>query len=202
MQKWRRLIIIFFAAALLSPASGSAERFLVISDTHLTEEVRDHDAMMKAVVQAARETDAVLLLGDSTNNAHPEEHNLVLQWTREIRQGTGAEVYILPGNHDYRPLFGPDEFTAWYRSCGWGQAFSRDVATAGYAVMTESGTCLIMLDTNDFDQAHSALPYGGIAENTLGWVRDVLAALPYVRKIRLRALAPGVSLSRSSGRTA
>ena len=136
MQKWRRLVAVLIAAAFLNPASGIAETFLVISDTHFTKEARDDDAMQEAVVQAARETDAVLLLGDCTNNAHPEEHNLVLQWTREIRQSTGAEVYIIPGNHDYRPLFGPDEFTAWYRSCGWGQAFSRDPATAGYAVMT------------------------------------------------------------------
>ena len=178
MQKWRRLAAVLIAAAFLNPASGGAERFLVISDTHITEEARDDDAMQEAVVQAARETDAVLLLGDSTNNAHPEEHNLVLQWTREIRQRAGAEVYILPGNHDYRPLFGPDEFTAWYTSCGWGRAFSRDIATAGYAAMTENGTCLIMLDTNDFDQTRSALPYGGIAQITLDWVRDVLTSLP------------------------
>ena len=178
MQKWRRLAAVLIAAAFLNPASGGAERFLVISDTHITEEARDDDAMQEAVVQAARETDAVLLLGDSTNNAHPEEHNLVLQWTREIRQRAGAEVYILPGNHDYRPLFGPDEFTAWYKSCGWDRAFSRDIATAGYAAMTENGTCLIMLDTNDFDQTRSALPYGGIAQITLDWVRDVLTSLP------------------------
>ncbi len=178
MKKIWLLLILFFAVALLNPVSGEAESFLVISDTHLTKETRDHDTMMQAVIQVARGKDAVLLLGDSTNNAHPEEHNLVLQWTREIRQSTGAEVYIIPGNHDYRPLFGPDEFTAWYRSCGWGQAFSRDPATAGYAVMTENGTCLIMLDTNDMNQARSALPYGGIGESTLNWVREVLEALP------------------------
>ena len=178
MQKWLRLAAILIAAAFLNPASGRAEKFLVISDTHSTKESRDDDTMQEAVVRAAEGTDVVLLLGDNTNNAHPEEHNLVLQWTREIRQRTGAEVYILPGNHDYRPLFGPNEFAAWYRSCGWGQAFSRDIATAGYAVMTESGTCLIMLDTNDFGQTHATLPYGGIAQSTLSWVQDVLAALP------------------------
>lgn len=178
MHKWRHLIAILIAAAFLIPASGSAEKLLVISDTHITKEARNHAAMQEAVVRAAREMDAVLLLGDSTNNAQPEEHNLVLQWTQEIRQRTGAEVYILPGNHDYRPLFGPDEFAAWYRSCGWDRAFSRDTATAGYAVMTENGTCLIMLDTNAFDQMQSTLPYGGIAHSTLDWVRDVLSSLP------------------------
>ena len=178
MKKMRILVALFLAAALLNPCLASGESFLVISDTHLTKEVRDHEDMLKAVIEAAQGKDAVLLLGDSTNNARPEEHNLVLQWTREIRQRSGAEVYMIPGNHDYRPLFGPDDFTAWYRSCGWGQAFSRDLATAGYALMTENGTCLIMLDTNDVSQARSALPYGGIGESTLRWVREVLDALP------------------------
>ena len=178
MKRIRILLALLFAAVLLAPASAAAESFLVISDTHLTKEPGDHDAMLKAVVRAAQGKDAVLLLGDSTSNARPEEHSLVLQWVREIRQNTGAEVYVIPGNHDYRPSFGPDDFITLYRSCGWGRAFSRDTATAGYAVMTESGTYLIMMDTNDFDQAHSVLPYGGIGPGTLNWVQEVLAGLP------------------------
>ena len=56
MHKWHRLVAILIAAAFLIPASGSAETFLVISDTHFTKEARDDDAMQEAVIQAARES--------------------------------------------------------------------------------------------------------------------------------------------------
>ncbi len=176
----KRLLILFvllLTAVLMTAADGRAESFLIISDLHLSKG-QEHEAARKAVIQAAREKDAVLMLGDNTNNAHAEEHALVLKWAKEIRQQTGAEVYIIPGNHDYRPHFGPDEFSLQYRSYGWGQSFSRDYVSASYAVMTENGTCLLMMDTNQPDRGQSAMPYGGIWDSTLEWVREVLASLP------------------------
>ena len=166
------LAVIFIVSA------GTAESFLVVSDTHLTEDTRDHAAMLEAVKKAARGKDAVLLLGDNTNNSHTEEHDLVLSWVRRIREDTGAEVYIIPGNHDYTRPFGPRGFLNLYGAYGPQSAFSRDGASAGYAVMTEKGTCLIMLDTNLHDPSKSLPADGGIGGRTLTWIRDVLSSLP------------------------
>ena len=159
--------------------SSEPERFLVISDTHLTKETLEHAAMLEAVTQASRGKDTVLLLGDNTNNTHPEEHVLVLGMAEEIRRQSGAEVYILPGNHDYSVLrMGPEEFRAQYGAYGWNQAFSRDKETASCAVMTRGGTCLLLLDTNMRDDALLFKADGGIGGSTLVWLQETLESLP------------------------
>ncbi len=184
MNKLISLIMILLAAALTAGAgaalgeSWTAESFLVISDTHLTEKAQDHAGMMEAVVQASLGKDAVLLLGDNTNNTHTEEHALVLQWAAEIEYQAGAEVFVIPGNHDYSVRTGTEEFRSLYAAYGWDRAFSRDETSASYAVMTEKGTCLLLLDTNRFDDRHAVLPDGGIGPETLDWLREVLQSLP------------------------
>ena len=179
MKKTLLLLIAFFAAAAFANAAlCESESILVISDIHLTKDAQDHEAVLQAVIQAAQGKDAVLLLGDNTNNSHSEEHGLVLRWAQEINRRTGAEVYVIPGNHDYSSGFGPEEFSARYRLYGWKQSFSRDTATAGYAVMTENGTCLLMLDTNQYDQRHAVLPYGGMEDSTIRWIQETLSSLP------------------------
>ena len=159
--------------------SAESERFLVISDIHLTKEAQNHAAMLRAVTQAARGMDAVLLLGDNTNNTHPEEHGLVLEMAEEIRRQSGTEVYILPGNHDYSAIrMGPNEFHAQYGAYGWNQAFSQNKETASCAVMTRGGTCLLLLDTNMRDDALLFKADGGIRGSTLVWLQETLASLP------------------------
>jgi hypothetical protein len=181
---------IFLAAILMMAAltasigaalgeSPEPERFLVISDTHFIKEAKEHAAMLEAVAYAARGKDAVLLLGDNTNNTHPEEHVLVLEMAEEIRRQSGAEVYILPGNHDYSTIrMGPKEFRAQYGAYGWNQAFSRDQETASCAVMTRGGTCLLLLDTNMRDDTLGFKADGGIRGSTLVWLQETMASLP------------------------
>ncbi len=172
------LPLALLLAGILTALPGAAESFLVISDTHITENGRDQAAVWDAVIKAAKGKDAVLLLGDNTNNSHPEEHDLVLAWVRRIREDTGAAVYLIPGNHDYTRPFGPRGFLNLYGAYGPQSAFSRDGATAGHAVMTEKGTCLIMLDTNLHDPSGSLPADGGIGGRTLTWIREVLSSLP------------------------
>ena len=177
-------MILLVLAALLGTAAAAlgegseAESLLVISDAHLTQETQAHAAAIEAVIQAAKGKDAVLFLGDNTNNTHTEEQDCVLEWAREINRQTGAEVYIIPGNHDYSARMGPGEYSALFAAYGWNAAFSRDTSTASYAVRTRKGTCLLMLDTNKFDEASFVEPDGGIGSGTLKWVQEVLDALP------------------------
>lgn len=155
---------------------GQAETFLVISDAHMTAEAPEE--MTEAVVRAARGRDAVIMLGDNTNNSHAGEHALVLGWARSIEQRTGAKVYIIPGNHDYGIRMGLGEFALEYGAFGRDRAFSRDPASAGCAVMTEKGTCLLLLDTNRLEGDGHSPADGGISAETLEWVREVLDSLP------------------------
>ncbi|MBQ8136902.1 MAG: metallophosphoesterase [Clostridia bacterium] len=172
-------LTVFSAETLVAQSEASdSECFLVISDLHLTEASGKDRTTLDALLQAAQGKDAVLFLGDNTNNSHTEEHALVLQWAQEIKQESKAEVYIIPGNHDYRSQYRAAAFQAQYREYGWDQSFSRDQTTASYAVITQKGTCLLMLDTNQFGKADSVLPDGGIQESTLHWLKEVLESLP------------------------
>ena len=177
MKKIFILLLLLFRFASMHPALGETESIMALSDTHLTKQTRDHADMLQAVMQAAQGKDLVLLTGDNTDNAHTEEHAMVLEWAGMMEQQTGAEVYIIPGNHDYGAFFGPDQFISLYGAYGWDRAFSRDSGTASCAVMTRKGTCLLMLDTNRPDTDRSFLPDGSIGEETLRWVQEVLEAL-------------------------
>ena len=173
------LLALCLAGACPAPCTAAGEEsILVVSDTHLTGEAQAHADMAEAVIRAAHGMDAVLLLGDNTNNTRAGEHAVVLQWAQDIERETGAKVFIIPGNHDYSVNMGAAEFRAQYSAYGWDRAFSRDDATASCAVLTEGGTCLLLLDTNQFDGARSVRSDGGIAAGTLKWLREVLKTLP------------------------
>ena len=172
------LLALWTAGGDARETETGMESFLVITDTHLTRDPLEHAAMMEAVLQAARGRDAVLLLGDNTNNTHAEEHALVLQWARDIEEKAGARVFILPGNHDLGVHMGAEDFREQYLAYGWNRAFSQDTASASYAVMTAGGTCLLLLDTNQFAQDHTIHQDGGIGADTLKWAQEVLRALP------------------------
>lgn len=157
-------------AVLLLLGCGRAETFLVTSDLHLTRDVASPalDALR------AQTGDIMILLGDSTNNAHDEEHARVLAFL----ESAGRRAYVIPGNHDLTDRFGPSDYAGLYADYGWNAAFSRDADTASYAVMTPGGTCLVMLDTNAFDASGHVIPTGGVREATAAWVAETLSALP------------------------
>ena len=163
----KRMVLIL---ALLLCALARAETFLVTSDLHLTEDRDAHRATLAALRAAARHADAVLLLGDSTNNAHDGEHAAVLEFLASL----DCPAYILPGNHDI--TLDISDFIELYVDYGWSRAFSRDEATASCAVMTAGGACLLLLDTND--RPGYVAPLGGISQDTIDWTVRTLAALP------------------------
>lgn len=156
--------------ALLLCALARAETFLVTSDLHLTEDRAAHRATLAALRAAARQADAVLLLGDSTNNAHDGEHACVLEFLAALDR----PAYVIPGNHDITLAL--SDFIDLYADYGWNGAFSRDEASASCAVMTAKGTCLLLLDTND--RPGYVAPLGGISQATVDWAARTLAALP------------------------
>ena len=90
MKKIFILLLLLFRFASMHPALGETESIMALSDTHLTKQTRDHADMLQAVMQAAQGKDLVLLTGDNTDNAHTEEHAMVLEWAGMMEQQTGA----------------------------------------------------------------------------------------------------------------
>lgn len=160
----------FLIALLLLCSAGLSETFLITSDLHLTGEAAAHEETLEALRAAARNADALILLGDNTNNVHGEEHARVLEFLASLE----TPAYVIPGNHDITPDL--SEFIGMYADYGWNQAFSRDAHSASCAVMTAGGVCLLLLDTNAV--SGGVTPLGGIVPETCAWVRDTVAALP------------------------
>ena len=167
----KRILTAAALAVLLALcAHCCAETFLITSDLHLTEDRAAHTAVLDALRRAAGSADAVILLGDSTNNAHPGEHALVLEFLLSLEK----PAYVIPGNHDITADI--SAFIDLYAGHGWDRAFSRDADTASCAVLTEGGTCLLLMDT--CSGPGYAAPMGGISDTACAWAAETLAALP------------------------
>ena len=166
-MKRRMAVLICLLLALC--AGGCAETFLISSDLHLTADGEAHEMALAALRAAAQSVDALILLGDNTNNARDPEHDRVKAFLASL----GRPAYVIPGNHDV--TLDISDFIGLYADCGWSQAFSRDEASASCAVMTGGGTCLLLLDTNDMQGC--VAPLGGISEGTCTWVKDTLSRL-------------------------
>ena len=164
-------------AAMLGLGTCAAETLLVSSDLHLTSDPAACEETFAAIERSAAGCDAVLFLGDDTNNAHAAEHALVIKQLSEIGENTGAAVYAIPGNHDLTRRFGAAEFEERYADFGQSAAFSRDEDSASCAVMTPGGACLLLLDTNACTQAGVVTAAGGLRESTLQWVEATLSGL-------------------------
>ena len=160
---------------LLLLATGRAETLLVTSDWHLTADAGLHAEAMRAVLEAAEGRDAVIVLGDNTNNSRKAEHELALE--RLAALADRAETFAIPGNHDLGVGFDSGNFAAMYGDYGWDRAFSREAASASCAVTTRGGTCVLLLDTNARDASGGVEPRGGISDATVAWVESVLASL-------------------------
>lgn len=171
------LLTTLLLSALLVPNAGKAETFLVTADFHLTSDAASFVPPLNALANALRGRDALLALGDITNNARAAEHQAMRGNLYALKCLTGAKVYALPGNHDIANDFDPSAFAAYYVDYGWNDAWKRDFYSASYAVMTKGGTCLIMLDTFAVPSLTNARPEGGVADATLNWLDSLLTSL-------------------------
>ena len=168
--------VLLCALTVLIPVISAAEDDLMVTgDLHLTAD-GSQAWVLEAMAREAENHRAVLFLGDVTNNGHREEHSAFADYLAGLSRA-GAEVFVLPGNHDLSGSFSKNNFIARYASFGYMKAFSRDAGTASYAVRTRSGTVLLMLDTNDTRKTAYAASGGWISPATLAWARGVLEGL-------------------------
>ena len=168
--------VLLRARTVLIPVSPAGEDDLMVTgDLHLTAD-GSRNWVLEALAREAENHRAVLFVGDVTNNGHREEHRAFADFLARLSR-TGAEIFVLPGNHDLSASFSRNNFMACYASCGYLKAFSRDAATDSCAVRTRRGTVLLMLDTNDTRKTACAASGGWISPATLAWARSVLEGL-------------------------
>ena len=158
---------------MAASAPAPAERLLISADLHLTAQEAAQDGALDALLRSARDADGLILLGDITNNGRPEEHRRLAGILLEAQ--ASCPVYVLPGNHDISARFGSAAFASLYAPFGFGQAVSRHDASLSYAVRTQAGTLLIMLDLNRTDARGQADPYGRVTDSLLAWLSQTLA---------------------------
>jgi 3',5'-cyclic AMP phosphodiesterase CpdA len=136
--------------------------------------------------------DIVLLNGDLTYNGEQESHLALARYLEEL-EGSGARVYVIPGNHDinnplarsffkgraqYTKPVSPREFERIYRNFGYAEAISRDRGTLSYVAEPLGGLRLLMLDSNKY-RSNRMLRYpevsGAIPRSTRNWIRRAAA---------------------------
>ena len=95
---FRRAILM--AGLLLLLSAAAAETFLIASDLHLTG--GEETPALRAL--RAAEGDALILLGDNTNNSREAEHAQMLEFLEALER----PAYVIPGNHDMTQRSAPD----------------------------------------------------------------------------------------------
>ena len=182
MLKRSLLALLLPLVPFLLPLRATAQplRLFVSSDLHykpvvapaqtlLIEQMRYSVEIITALFEAAQaqRPDALVLLGDLTNDGRTEEHRALAALLEDVDR-SGVPVYVLPGNHD---LWQADAafFRETYASLGYDRAFSKDAASLSYAAALSPDLWLILLDT-----VPGGSTEGEILPATVQWLAGVL----------------------------
>lgn len=182
MLKRTFLALLVPLIPFLLPLRATAQplRLFVSSDLHykpvvapaqtlLIEQMRYSVEIITALFEAAQaqRPDALVLLGDLTNDGRMEEHRALAALLEDVER-SGVPVYVLPGNHD---LWQADAafFRETYASLGYDRAFSQDAASLSYAAALSPDLWLILLDT-----VPGGSTEGEILPETVHWLAGVL----------------------------
>ena len=194
------------AAAETSPVQTNIQplRIAVASDLHMDPDNSDrtrgtqvvyNQELVDALLWDAKQQGASLLLitGDLVNCGRRYRHEALVNKLQKA-EAEGLDVYVLPGNHDLRPIT-QTEFQAYYEDFGYGEAYSRDESSLSYCVIRD-GLMLLMIDTAGYSAKSIDLPGAPersdedifFTEKTLAWAETCLAK---AREDGLKVLAAG-----------
>lgn len=196
-DKRMRRIMAWIVGCICLWTTAYAERIMIVSDLHLSEPFTERAREWSALAEKAQDCDAILFLGDNTDNGKVNEHEYFLQCIDSLEKQTGVSVFVIPGNHDIGMHYSREDYERDYWDWGNAQAFARDTDSASCAVMLSESLCLLLLDSTRSDKGSSrSLPYGGFSETTEMWLKQVLQSLSE----DMRILACGHHPILSSGR--
>ncbi|MCL2932072.1 MAG: metallophosphoesterase [Trichodesmium sp. MAG_R03] len=115
--------------------------------------------------------DFLLLPGDLTQDGEPENHT----WLSKRLAVLPYPVYVVPGNHDIPVKFANDysiglaDFSSYYDHCGYD-----DQQRLYYSKQVLPGVQIIGLNSNQFDTSGKQKYIGGLEEEQLDWLEQVL----------------------------
>lgn len=131
---------------------------------------------------AEQGVDAILLLGDITNQGRLSQHQAILPLLRKAEEA-GVRVFVLPGNHDIGEV-STDQFARLYADFGYAEAVSRDASSLSYSVLLEDHL-LLMLDTGGYGSQQLT---ARLTDQTLSWMQSQLA---WAKEKGLQVIAAG-----------
>lgn len=172
----KQKILLLFVLLLCCAGTAFAERLLISTDLHISDNGEIQKTAMEQVLTFARQADVLVLMGDLANTGYPREHAQIVAALESVDTHQ-TEVYVLPGNHDLNGEATPAFFKECYHAFGYDQAFSMDPGGLSYAVMTRGGTCLLMLDTNAWDEQRRTVSHGETSDHLITWVKETLETL-------------------------
>lgn len=159
----KRLLLITLALCLLTTAA-SAETVLFTADLHYGDGTPGKMEALASLLAEAQTADALLLLGDVTNNGKLEEITALFELLKPAREA-GVQILIVPGNHDLSGMTAM-EFMKVCAGFGLEEAYAVDSVSGSYAVHVTDGLDVMLLCT--------ALPGeagGFVAPETLSWAQ-------------------------------
>lgn len=140
-------------------------------------------ALEEAISQNA---DVLILSGDLSLNGEEESHKELAKKLDKVEMA-GIPVLVIPGNHDInnpkaagyqgKDIYpanntDPEEFAEIYGEFGYDEANSRDSNSLSYTYYLDQNTCLLMLDTCQYEPRN--LVGGMIKTETYEWIEQQL----------------------------
>ena len=165
---------LFFTLSLfllLLCTVGSADSWMFVSDLLLPSDTEAFAQTLEAITREAARHEAVIFLGDNTNNGREEEHTAFLAFLGEV--STFTDVYVVPGNHDLSGKTTPEVFAARYAPY-LDKAFESDSDSLSRAYRI-GDRLLLAMDTNIFVPEQKMTRGGGVTEAQIAWAEAVLA---------------------------
>lgn len=111
--------------------------------------------------------DFILIAGDMTDSGTVEQHQAIVNILSDFEQNSGIQVYITPGNHDYKNNTTPEMIKDLYTDFGFSEAISVDKKTASYSVDLPGNYRLISVDSNNPGKDGD-----GITDELLSWIES------------------------------
>lgn len=144
----------FSATDTVNPVKNSTDEDpfgYVVSNGKMTIESA---AVMKEFLSQAAESDCdyVVLTGDISDTGNEADAKGIVAILEEFEQTTGKKVIASMGNHESYGMTSA-EFKNYYKNLGYDYAIAVDSASASYTVDLNSKYRLILIDTNNFNQA-------------------------------------------------
>lgn len=152
--------------------------------------VKYSNEMMQAFTfeSGMKHPSAVIIGGDLTNNGEKQSHLDLARHLKALEKNTGAQVYVIPGNHDllnpwarqykgthphYADAINAKQFRTIYKSFGYAEAVLKDEDTLSYLAAPSEELWLLMLDTSQYhnNKLLGRPQLGGrIPPSTLKWI--------------------------------